>query len=175
MEHPNMSVCRVHIGTLVVAAVVFAGAGCRKEPPAPTVLPDTPPPTAFFEWCKHNNFGLDLPESNQVAAGVKNLPTGAPVGDVEFEARTKFSTAAEAEAYLATIEKDLRTAAEERGVQLEAAAPRKQGEGFTIRYRSGRIRGTMTGATEIRDDKVGGEAVKRYFVRLNLTEIAVEP
>jgi len=173
MEHHGMSASHVRMASLAVTGVLLVGAGCGKEPPAPAAPPDAPPPTAFFEWCQQHTFGVDSPQSSQVAAGAKNLP-GAPVGDVELEAWTKCATAAEAEAYLAGVERDLRRAAQERGVQADAATPTRPG-GFTIQYRAGGIRGTLTGAMELRDNKEGGETVKRYFIRLNLTEVAAEP
>jgi hypothetical protein len=73
---------------------------------------------------------------------------------------------------LAGVERELRRAAQERGVELDAS-PKGSSDGFTIKYRANRIRGTLTGAMELRDNKEGGQTVKRYFVRLNLTEIAV--
>lgn len=169
-----MSANRVHRASLAVTAVFLIGTGCSKVPPAPAPPPDAPPPTAFFEWCQQQTFGVDSPQTSQVAAGVKNLP-GAPVGDVGLEAWTKCESAAEAETYLAGVEQNLRRVAQERGVSLDAAGPAEPGGGFTIRYQAGRIRGTLTGAMELRDNKEGGKTLKRYFVRLNLTEVAAEP
>jgi len=174
MEHPVMRARHVGMESLAVTAVLLVGAGCGKAPPAPAAPPDAPPPTAFFAWCQQHQFGVDSPQTNQVAAGAKNLP-GAPVGDVEVEAWTRCATAAEAEAYVAGVERDLRRAAQERGVRTDAAAPAGPGGGFTIQYRAGRLRGTLTRAMELRDSKEGGKTVKRYFVRLNLTEVAAEP
>lgn len=151
----------------------MTGTGCNKAPPAPVPSPDIPPPTAFFEWCQQHTFGVDSPQTSQITAGLKNLP-GAPVGDVGFEAWTKCKTAAEAEAYLEGVERNLRRTAQDRGVNLDSAGPAEPSREFTIRYRAGRIQGTLTGAMELRDNKEGGTTVRRYFIRLNLTEVAVE-
>jgi hypothetical protein len=153
-EDPVMSPTRARVASLVFTAGLLVGAGCTKAPPpAPVAPPVAPPPTAFFEWCKQHQFGVDSPQSKQIAAGVKNLPAGAPIGDVELEAWTKCSTAAEADVYLAGVERDLRRAAQEHGVQPDAAGPAGPGSGFVIRYQLGRVRGTLTGAMELRDNK----------------------
>jgi hypothetical protein len=159
--------------TVSLAAVLalLVGAGCRKEPPAPEAPADRPPPTPFYEWCLKHRFGIDAPQSNLVAAGIKNLP-GAPVGDVELDAWTRSATPQEAEAYLAGVERGLRRAAQEHGVSPEPA-PAPDG-GFTIKYSAGRIRGTLKGTMELRDNEGGEKKVKRYFVRLSLTEVVAE-
>ena len=168
-----MNASHVRLQFLVVAAVVLVEAGCGKAPPS-APPPDVPPPTAFFEWCQQNQFGVKSPESEEIRPRTSNVP-GAPIGDFELEAWTKCKTATEAEAYLDGVERDLRRAAQERGIQPDAAAPAGPNGGFKFEYRAGRIRGTLTGAMELRKSKEGArETVTRYFVRLNLKEVASE-
>ncbi len=158
---------------LSFVTILLIGAGCNKTAPTTAAVSPAPPPTAFFAWCEKSNFGVDSPQSKQTKVGTTNIP-GTPIGNMEFEAWTKTATAKEAQAFLAVVERDLRRAAQERGVEVDASPDGSSG-GFTIKYRANRIRGTLTGAMELRDNKEGGLTVKRYFVRLSLIEVAAEP
>jgi len=155
-----------------VMALLLAASGCSRTSPSatgPKAPVNSPPPSAFFQWCSENQFGVKAPQNQTISAGVKNLP-GAPIGDMEFSAWTKCATAEEAEAYLSDVEQNLRRVARERGVELDPTVAEAKGK-FTMRYRADRIQGTLTGSMELRDNREGIGMMKRFFVCLKLTEI----
>jgi hypothetical protein len=162
---------RFLIIAVVIAGSPLGGAGCSRPTPPP---PNTQP-TAFFDWCYANHFGVKSPQRTGLRNATKNVASGQ-IGLTEQMAWTPCKTEPEARKFLEDTIAELRRVATEHGLTVEAGddAPNPQGYRVLLRYRSGPNVGTLEGKFSLNDTEEDGKTVKAYFVYHKLTETIVE-
>src|SRR5262245_41723593 len=129
---------RRHLNSGIVLVAVVGSLledGCSS--PAPS-RPNTRP-TAFFEWCAGEKFGVKSPEAASIRKGGKNVSSGE-IGVAEHRAWTPCKNEDEARLFLDATAAELRRVAEEKGITLQSDddLPDPQVSGFLLRYQSGR-------------------------------------
>jgi hypothetical protein len=166
---------RGRVSSAILLAVVVSGllgGGCSSPPPS---QPNTSP-SAFFQWCVDEKFGVKSPEGASITRAGQKAPSGE-IGFAEYRAWTPCKTDEEARKFLGATAAELQHVAKERGMTVQGGdpSPDPPGSQFVLRYRSGPNHGTLEGKYELGDTKTDGKAVKAYFVRLRLTEVIGEP
>ncbi len=143
----------------------ISASGCSK--PVPPAKPGTAP-TAFFDWCQSEKFGVNSPQNSMVNNKTANIASGE-LGFVKYLAWTSCKTDEEAQKFLDTTFAALGHKAEEKGCDCQGPEP--HGTGLSLKYRSGRVDGTVVGRCVLRDMPRMGMA---YWVELKLTEVVGE-
>ncbi len=158
--------CTISVPALLLCGILTSG--CSKRPP-----PDKPStaPTAFFDWCQSEKFGVKSPQTTMINNKATNVSSGE-LGFVKYRAWTPCKTDQEARKFLDTTFAELRHKAEEKGCECQAAEP--HGTGLSLKYRSGRVNGALVGRCVLGDNLPGAETAKAYFVELKLTEVVGE-
>ena len=160
--------------------ILLAG-GCHKPPPPP---PNTAP-TAFFDWCVAEHFGVKSHEqyvkhqraekiaSGQLGLAEYNGVLANPVFDGKGNKIGSVACMTDEECarklYQAIV-RELRRVAEEKGVTLQGKGQPEDKE-FAWKYRFGPNDGTLEGKYELGDTKDAGKDVKVYFVKFKLREV----
>ena len=169
---------------LTVSLGIFLAVGCKRPPPPP---PNTAP-TAFFEWCVAEHFGVKTHEqylknqrAEKVASGQLGLAEymGVLANPVFDGKGNKIGSVACmmdeecAQKLYQAIARELHRVAEEKGITLQGkAAPDDNVIAWT--YRFGPNDGTLEGKYELGDTKDAGKDVKVYFVKFKLREVIHE-
>jgi hypothetical protein len=168
------------LSRFLLCAVGLLAGGCSR--PAANTQP-FPKPTAFFEWCASNNFGVKSDQLALVSQSQRSVSSadvgwrGDPSGQVAFAnsaAWKNYQTEEEAKKDLDATAATLRRVAQEKGLTLEGNKdlPGPQGSDFVLKYQSGSIHGILEGNYEPGELK-GREKekpMKGYWIRFKLTE-----
>jgi hypothetical protein len=142
--------------------------GCGSRPPEP---PPKNQPTAFFDWCVKEHFGVTSPQTKSFHHRATNIRSGklgyafhnaAIVKDNEEDVRASFHE---------TVA-NLRKVARENGCELTGpeTLARPDDHSLALTYRSGLVHGKLAAKYELQDSSESGKDVKRYFMELELTE-----
>jgi hypothetical protein len=158
--YPIPSAC---LPALLLCGILASG--CSK--PHPPAMPGTAP-TAFFDWCQSESFGVKLPQTTMVNSKATNITSGE-LGFVKYLAWTPCKTDEESRKFLDTTFAALRHKAEEKICACQGIEP--HGTGLSLKYRSGRVDGTVVGRCVLRDMPKMGTA---YWLELKLTEVVGE-
>jgi hypothetical protein len=156
---------------VLIGGPLLIGAGCSRPTPPP---PDTRP-TAFFDWCTANKFGVKSPESTDFHNATKNVASGQ-IGVSELKAWTPCKSEAETQKLLEQLTADLRRVAIQHGMNVADAAGSPDANGYRtlFTYQAGPNHGTLEGKCALTDTKTDGKPVKAYFVYYKLTEVIEE-
>lgn len=155
--------------SLAVALVLVGGAaGCSKPP--------SNHPTAFFDWCVSENFGVNAANQYSAHRSTKNIKAGE-IGNLQYSGWIPSKTADEARAFVDAAVKKLRSVAQEKGVTLNPADSKDSVSVW--KYESGDIHGILEGKPQLTDFPIapmpGEKQEKVFFIRLDLTEVVQQP
>jgi hypothetical protein len=136
------------------------------------VSPEKPSaaPTAFFDWCQSEKFGLKLSNDIMVNSSSTKKVSSGDLGFIKYRAWTPSKTDQEAKEFLDTTFAELKRKAEEKGCECQGTEP--HGTGLSLKYRFGRDDGVLVGRCVLDDTPGMGKTDKAYFVELKLTESA---
>ena len=167
----------VAFGRILASTLLFAllASGCstKSSPPPPESSPPESSPTAFFDWCRSEGFGVKSP-TNAAFHNSGNASSGQ-LGLIKYSAWIPSKTEQEAQEFLVSTFKALRKQAEEAGCEPERDVEPLPGKGLALKYRRGGVQGTLDGQYELRDTPDGGKITKAYWVNLNLVEEVSPP
>jgi hypothetical protein len=146
---------------VLLLGLVASGCGSREAGPPPSNQP-----TAFFDWCVKEHFGITSPQTRSFHRQATNIRSGelgyafyngAVVKDNEEDVRAAFHE----------MVANLRKVAKEKGCELTGpeTLARPDDHSLTLTYRSGKIQGKL-------DAKYapGDATSKDYTFELELTE-----
>jgi hypothetical protein len=159
-EHKGVSHVAILLAVLGILVI-----GCSKTPAS--APPSAPPytPSAFSAWCHSQHFGIKSPLNASFYRNENNS------GFVQAGVWIPSKTEQEAKEFLDSTFADLGKKAVENGCELLSTDDKPPSDGAaTLKYRTGRITGTLKGHYELRDTPDRGQILKQYWIDFHLIE-----